>query len=155
MEVDAVIIPLCPRRCQEKQRLTGGAANDTMKKIGRDCPEGGRHVNDGFWCCAAAALLFALFGLLFACLGERAARLVSGFNDFPAEKQALYDRSRLVRDMRRDFFRWALVLCAGALLAQWLSPWCALAGWAAWAVLFLRSVHFDADKAFEKYRIRP
>ena len=112
-------------------------------------------MNGGFWCCAAPALLFALFGLLFACLGDRAARLVSGFNDFPAEKQARYDRSRLVRDMRRDFIRWALVLCAGALLAQWLSPWCALTGWAVWAVLFFRSVHVDADKAFEKYRIRP
>ena len=58
----------------------------------------------------------------------------------------------MCRDQRGAFLLWAAVLAAGAALSLLVSQYCAIATFAVWLVLFFRDVHFDAEKAFAKYR---
>ena len=44
------------------------------------------------------------------------------------------------------------MLAAGAALSRFVSQGFAIAAFAVWLVLFFRDVHFDAEKAFAKYR---
>ena len=60
--------------------------------------------------------------------------------------------SRMCRDQRGAFLLWAAVLAAGAALSRFVSQGFAIAAFAVWLVLFFRDVHFDAEKAFAKYR---
>ena len=46
----------------------------------------------------------------------------------------------------------AAVPPAGAALPLLVSQYCAIAAFAVWLILFFREVHFDVEKAFEKYR---
>ncbi len=108
--------------------------------------------NLGFWMCIVLAPAFAVLGLLFGVLKERAAGLVSGFNTLPKEEQKLYDKARLAKDMRNSLFLWAFVMLAGAVGTYFVSGYFAGIAYAVWAVLFFREVHLDARKAFGKYR---
>lgn len=109
-------------------------------------------MNIGAVMCSLLGGLFLLMGLLFAALKEKAAMLISGFNTLPREKRALYDTARMSRDQRSSFLLWAAVLAAGAALSLLVSQYCAIAAFAVWLILFFREVHFDVEKAFEKYR---
>ena len=109
-------------------------------------------MNIGAVMCSLLGGLFLLMGLLFAALKEKAAMLISGFNTLPREKRALYDTARMSRDQRNSFLLWAAVLAAGAALSRFVSQGFAIAAFAVWLVLFFRDVHFDAEKAFAKYR---
>lgn len=109
-------------------------------------------MNIGAVMCSLLGGLFLLMGALFAALKEKAAMLISGFNTLPPEKRALYDTARMSRDQRNSFLLWAAVLAAGAALSRFVSQGFAIAAFAVWLVLFFRDVHFDAEKAFAKYR---
>ncbi len=109
-------------------------------------------MNIGAVMCSLLGGLFLLMGALFAALKEKAAMLISGFNTLPPEKRALYDTARMSRDQRNSFLLWAAVLAAGAALSLLVSQYCAIAAFAVWLILFFREVHFDVEKAFEKYR---
>ena len=109
-------------------------------------------MNIGAVMCSLLGGLFLLMGALFAALKEKAAMLISGFNTLPREKRALYDTARMSRDQRNSFLLWAAVLAAGAALSRFVSQGFAIAAFAVWLVLFFRDVHFDAEKAFAKYR---
>ena len=109
-------------------------------------------MNIGAVMCSLLGGLFLLMGLLFAALKEKAAMLISGFNTLPREKRALYDTARMSRDQRNSFLLWAAVLAAGAALSRFVSQGFAIAAFAVWLVLFFRDVHFNAEKAFAKYR---
>ena len=95
--------------------------------------------------------VFALAGLLFGALKERAARFVSGFNALSEEEWEKYDRAYIARDARNSCLLWAGVMLAGAVLAYFVSQYIAIAAYAIWLALFFKDVHFDAHKAFEKY----
>lgn len=110
-------------------------------------------MNIGFFSCMILCIPFALIGTLFALYKERAAIFVSGFNSLPKREQALYDRSRLSRDIRNQCFTWSALMLLGALLSYILSPYTAIPAFAVWLYLLFRDVHLDAHKAFEKYRI--
>lgn len=111
-------------------------------------------MNLGAWMCIVLALCFAVFGLLFGILKERAAIFVSGFNTLPKEERKLYDRAHLARDMRNMFYLWAVVMLVGAAGAWLLTGFFAAVAYLVWIVLFFREVHLDARKAFEKYKIK-
>lgn len=104
----------------------------------------------GFYSCFILAVFFAMLGLLFGIFKEKAARFISGFNSLPKYEQDLYDKAFLVRDMRNSCFLWAGVMLAGAA-ASLISPYCAIIAYIIWGILFLKEVHLDAHKAFEKY----
>lgn len=108
-------------------------------------------INIGFYACAVVFIPVFISGLLFAVLKEKSAGLVSGFNTIPKEKQAEYDRKYIARDMRNQCFIWSAIMLAGALLCVFVSKYMAIPAFVIWLILFLRQVHFDSDKAFQKY----
>ena len=111
-------------------------------------------LNLGFYFCAVLAVPFALMGLLFACLKEKAAVLVSGFNTLPKKERARYDQAGISRDVRNQCFLWSAIMLAGSVLSYALTPYMAVPAFLIWLVLFFRDVHLDARKAFEKYLIK-
>ena len=80
-------------------------------------------------------------------------RFISGFGSLPPEKRKLYDTERMWRDRRNGFFIWTAVFAAGAALSLLASQYFAVAAFIVWLVLFLKDVHFSAEKAFEKYKL--
>ena len=111
------------------------------------------NVNVGAISCGVFCALFLLLGAIFSALRERGVRLISGFGSLPPEKRALYDTERMWRDQRNGFFIWTAVFAAGAALSLLASQYFAVAAFIVWLVLFLRDVHFSAEKAFEKYKL--
>ena len=92
--------------------------------------------------------------MLFAIFKEKAAKFVSGFNSFPKEEQALYDKAHISRDIRNQCFIWTVIMLAGATLSCLLTPYMAIPTYIIWLVLFFREVHFDNHKAFKKYLLK-
>ena len=102
----------------------------------------------------ACGVLFLVFAVIFAVKKEKACKLIGGFNFFTEAQQARYDRAAIARDYQKQFTVWAV----GAFL---FSPLCLWLGWWAFGaafVLFLfslgKEMHIDAEKAFEKYKIK-
>lgn len=103
--------------------------------------------------CMAPAVIFILFAALLSLLRERGAMLISGFNTMPKEKRNIYDKLKLVKDMRNALLLWAVIFVIGSLLSFFINESIAIFTYALWLFLFLRTVHLDTDKAFEKYKI--
>ena len=111
-------------------------------------------MNIGFYLCGVLVIPFAIIGVLFAIFKEKSAKLVSGFNSFSKEEQALYYKARIARDIRNQCFTWTAIMLIGALLSYFLSPYMAIPSFVIWLVLFFKEVHFDNRKAFEKYLLK-
>lgn len=111
------------------------------------------NINVGAISCGIFGVLFLLLGVVFAALGERGVRFISGFGSLPPEKRKLYDTERMWRDQRNSLFIWTAVFAAGAALSLLASQYFAVAAFIVWLALFLKDVHFDAEKAFEKYKL--
>lgn len=111
------------------------------------------NINVGAINCGIFGALFLLLGAVFAALGERGVRFISGFGSLPPEKRKLYDTERMWRDQRNGFFIWTAVFAAGAAFSLLASQYFAVAAFIVWLVLFLKDVHFSAEKAFEKYKL--
>ena len=109
-------------------------------------------MNAGFAACLILFVVFLTFGILFAALKEKGVKLISGFNSLKKDEQEKYDKAYIVRDMRNQCFIWSGVMFAGAVAAFFLSPYSAIPALVVWLVLFLKQIHFDVDKAFEKYK---
>ncbi len=101
--------------------------------------------------CFVLAIIFVLLAFIFALLKEKAAILISGFNTLPQELRRSYDTQRMSKDMRNQFALWALILLAGAVLSHFISFYFAIAALIVWLFLFFKDVHFDVDKAFNRY----
>ncbi|MBQ8821273.1 MAG: DUF3784 domain-containing protein [Lachnospiraceae bacterium] len=108
-------------------------------------------MNVGFVLCGVLVITFAILGVLFAIFKEKSAEFVSGFNSFSKKEQALYDKARISRDIRNEFFTWTAIMLIGALLSYFLSPYMAIPSYIIWLILFFKDVHLDNHKAFEKY----
>ncbi|KNZ43056.1 DUF3784 domain-containing protein [Acetobacterium bakii] len=101
--------------------------------------------------CLVSAIIYVLLALIFTLLKEKAAILISGFNTLPKELRAKYDTQQMSKDMRNQFFLWTIILLAGAILSHFISFYFAIAASVLWLFLFLKEVHFDIDKAFDRY----
>ena len=103
---------------------------------------------------AATGVLFLIFAVIFAVKKEKACRLIGGFNFFTEEQQARYDKAAIARDYQKLFTGWSVGAFIFAVPCLWLEWW----AFGAAVILFLFSVfkdfHFDAEKAFEKYKIK-
>ncbi|MBU3877190.1 DUF3784 domain-containing protein [Faecalicatena sp. AGMB00832] len=110
--------------------------------------------NIGFWCCIVMVPAFVVIGLLFAIFKEKSAKFVSGFNMFSKEEQMLYDKAYIARDIRNSCFIWSAVMLAGAIVSVFITQYLAIVAYIIWLVLFCKDVHWDREKAFEKYRIK-
>lgn len=111
-------------------------------------------MNEGFWMCGVLAIIFAIIGVLFAILKEKAAIFVSGFNSLPKEEQALYDKAYISRDIRNQCLVWTVIMLIGAVMSFFISPYMAIPAFVIWLILFFKEVHFDTRKAFEKYLLK-
>ena len=107
----------------------------------------------GFWMCIALAPVFAVLGLLFGCMKERAVRLLAGFNELSPQEQAAYDRTRIARDTRNVYLLSAAAMLTGAIGSLLVSGLLAVAAYAVWLFLQFRGFHWDARKAYAKYRL--
>lgn len=110
-------------------------------------------MNIGCWLCIILVPGFFLVGLLFGTGKEKSARFVAGFNMLSEQEQMRYDRVAMARDLRNSCFLWAAVMLLGALLSCVFSYF-AIAAYAVWGVLFLKDLHVDVHKAFEKYLLK-
>lgn len=110
-------------------------------------------MNLGFWSCIILAPCFLLIALFFALGKESAANWLSGFNFFSEEERAKYDRKRMAADARNASFLWGVIMLLGAAASWWLSGYAAIAAYGVWLILFFRDVHWDAEKAYEKYKL--
>ena len=107
----------------------------------------------GFWMCIALAPVFAGLALLFACMKEHAAGLLAGFNELPPQEQAAYDRAWIARDNRNLYSLSAAAMLIGAIGSMLVSGIFAVAAYAVWLFLQFRGFHWDAHKAYAKYRL--
>ncbi len=111
-------------------------------------------MNLGFWSCILMVPVFALLGIVFAALKEKSASIISGFNTLPKHEQEMYDKKRLVQDMRDLCFWSAAILLIGALLSYLITPYLAIPTFIIWLILMFRDAHIDPRKAFEKYLLK-
>lgn len=108
-------------------------------------------MNIGFCTCTILALLFLILSVIFALLKEKGANYVSGFNTLNHPEK--YDKAYISRDMRNQCFIYFVILSIGAVLSNFISSYIAIPTYIIWAIIFFKSVHLDAEKAFEKYLI--
>ena len=109
-------------------------------------------MNVGFVACIILAVLFLVLGITFALLKEKGAYFVSGFRTLNHPEK--YDKAYISLDMRNQCFTYALILFLGAILSYFISAIIAIPTYVLWGILFFKSVHLDAEKAFEKYLIK-
>ena len=109
-------------------------------------------MNIGFMACIVLAILFLIMGIIFFLLKEKGAKYVSGFSTLNHPEK--YDKAYISLDMRNQCFTYALILFLGAILSYFISDYIAIPTYIIWGIVFFKSVHLDAEKAFEKYLIR-
>lgn len=109
-------------------------------------------MNIGFVACLVLAILFLIIGIVFALLKEKGAYFVSGFRTLNHPEK--YDKAYISLDMRNQCFTYALILFLGAILSYFISAIIAIPAYVIWAIVFFKSVHLNAEKAFEKYLIK-
>lgn len=108
-------------------------------------------MNMGFLLCIVLVPCFAVTSLIFGIMKEKSAKLISGFNTLPQKEQDLYNKAYMARDMRNSCVLWSLIMLIGAVCSYAISSYVAII---AWGILFLKDVHLDAHKAFEKYLLK-
>lgn len=89
---------------------------------------------------------------MFALLKEKGAYFVSGFRTLNHPEK--YDKAYISRDMRNQCFIYFVILSIGAILSYFISAVISIPTYIIWAIVFFKSVHLDAEKAFEKYLIK-
>lgn len=109
-------------------------------------------MNIGFVACIILAVLFLVLGIIFALLKEKGAYFVSGFRTLNHPEK--YDKAYISLYMRNQCFTYALILFLGAILSYFISAIIAIPTYVLWGILLFKSVHLDAEKAFEKYLIK-
>lgn len=102
--------------------------------------------------CLILAVFFSILSIAFALLKEKGAILISGFNTISKDEREKYDKKKMSIDMRNSLLIWAIILLLGAILSYYISKYCAIIAMVIWIVIFFKEVHFDSQKAFEKYR---
>ena len=109
-------------------------------------------MNIGFVTCIVLAILFLIIGIIFSLLKDKGAKYVSGFSTLNHPEK--YDKAYISLDMRNQCFIYSLILFLGAILSYFISAYIAIPTYIIWGIVFFKSVHLDAEKAFEKYLIK-
>ncbi len=103
---------------------------------------------------AATGGLFLVFAVIFAVKKEKAYKLIGGFNFFTEAQQSRYDKAAIARDYQRLFTWWTAGAFLFALLCLWLAWWAMGTAFALFLFSLGKEMHIDAEKAFEKYKIK-
>lgn len=105
-----------------------------------------------FYACFGLAIVFLTLAALLTILGDKGAMLIGGFNTLSATQRNLYDRDKIVKAMRNSLLLWALILGIGGLLSYFVSQYFAILAFIVWLIVFFKNFHWDAKKAFERYK---
>ncbi|MHC1750903.1 MAG: DUF3784 domain-containing protein [Cellulosilyticaceae bacterium] len=105
-----------------------------------------------FYACLSLSVIFVITAGLLTILGDKGAMLISGFNTFSEAQRNLYDKNKLVKAMRNSLLLWALILGIGAILSYLGSQYFGIISFIIWLIVFFKDFHWDAKKAFEKYK---
>lgn len=105
-----------------------------------------------FYACISLSVIFLIIAGLLTILGDKGAILIGGFNTFSKSQKDLYDKSKLVRAMRNSLLLWVLILAIGAVLSYFVSQYLGIISFIVWIIVFFKDFHWDAKKAFEKYK---
>lgn len=105
-----------------------------------------------FCTCISLAVVFVIIAGLLTILGDKGTLLIGGFNTFSKSQRKLYDKSKVVKDMRNSLLLWALILGIGAVLSYYGSQYLGVISFIIWIIVFFKDFHWDAKKAFEKYK---
>ncbi len=108
-------------------------------------------MNMGFFACIMMVPLFALIAVVFAVMKGRAAGLIAGFNGLPKREQELYDKDRIVLDMRNDCIIWTVIMVLGAVGSLLTNAYFAIVAYGLWFMLLFKDIHIDTRKAYRKY----
>lgn len=117
---------------------------------------GGKFMLENAWGLAGIimTIIFFIFGLIFAIMKEKGARLIAGYNFKPKEQSKKYDEKQMSKDMRNTFFIYSLIFLIGTAATYiWGKIWFWIS-FTIWLIYFLKNFHYDDDKAFGKYRKR-
>ena len=109
-------------------------------------------MNIGLVTCIVLAILFLIIGIIFSLLKEKGAKYVSGFSTLNHPEK--YDKAFISLDMRNQCLTHTVILSLGAILSYFISAYIAIPTYIIWGIVFFKSVHLDAEKAFEKYLIK-
>lgn len=110
-------------------------------------------MNIGFYGCLALGIVFGIIALILTLLGEKGAMLIAGFNTFLETQRNLYDKDKLVKAERNALIIWCTVLGVGAVLSYFVTQYCGIIAFVIWIIIFFKEFHWDAKKAFEKYKL--
>ena len=94
-----------------------------------------------------------IVAIIFGSLKEKSAVLISGFNYFSKEKQEKYNRNKMSKDMRNSFLIWSIILLLGGITSYFINEYFAIFSMIIWVILFIKDVHIDPEKGFDKYKI--
>lgn len=109
-------------------------------------------MNSVFYACLSLSVIFAIIAVLLTVLGEKGAMLIAGFNTLSESQRNLYDKSKIVKDQRNSLLIWTVILGIGAVLSYFISQYCGIIALILWLIVFFKEVHWDAKKAFERYK---
>ncbi|MBW6410318.1 DUF3784 domain-containing protein [Clostridium weizhouense] len=109
-------------------------------------------MNIGTIICLTLAIFFILLSLIFTLLKEKAALLISGFNTISKEEREKYDKKKMSIDMRNSLFLWSIILLLGVASSYFINKYCSIIAIVIWLIVFLKDIHINSDKAFEKYK---
>ena len=96
--------------------------------------------------------IFGLLGMIFLILKEKACVLISGYNFKTKKEREEYDEARLSKDERNFFFRCAIIYLIGTAISIFVGALFVWISFVVWIVYFLKNVHFNAEKTFDKYK---
>ncbi len=108
----------------------------------------------GFYICLVLGAIFGIMTLVFAMLGKKAAILIGGFNSLPKTDREMYDTKQMSKDQMYSLLLWTIIMIMGALLSYLSSEYMAIAALLLWILVFIKDVHMDTEKAFEKYKLK-
>lgn len=97
-------------------------------------------------------ILFLVGTLIFAILKEKSVFLISGFNILSKEERTSYDCKALARDQKRIFEYCTIIWITSVILCNFMTKWAFIPVFVVWLLFFLKQVHLDFDRAFEKYK---
>ncbi|MCY6959073.1 DUF3784 domain-containing protein [Clostridium brassicae] len=102
--------------------------------------------------CLILAVFFGIISIVFALLKEKGTILISGFNTISKKEREKYDKKKMSIDMRNSLLLWSIILFLGTILGHFASKYCAIIAIIIWLSIFLKDVHIDSEKPFDKYR---
>ncbi|WP_027399413.1 DUF3784 domain-containing protein [Anaerovorax odorimutans] len=109
-------------------------------------------MNIGMISCVVMAVIFGMLSLVFTFLKDEGAILISGFNTMPKEEREKYDKEKMSADQRNELLNWTVVFIIGSFACYFINTYFAIVAFIVWLILFFKNVHFNTNKAFEKYR---